>query len=71
VLQIYQLEERAGRGSCTLAVDRLDQHIAKLDALGIDTTQRTHDDKVDTVMIVDPDNNHLAFAEARDASVSK
>ncbi|WP_158884194.1 hypothetical protein [Rhodanobacter sp. L36] len=52
-------------------MNHLDEHIAKLDALGIDTAQRTHDEKVDTVMIVDPDNNHLAFAEAHDASVSK
>lgn len=63
-LQIYHLPERAGEGSCTLVISNLKQHIAQLDALGIDTHQQTKDAKIDTVMITDPDGNHLAFAEA-------
>jgi predicted enzyme related to lactoylglutathione lyase len=63
-LQIYLLPERAGDGSCTLVISNLGEHIAKLDKLGIDTRQKTTSAKVDTVMITDPDGNHLAFAEA-------
>ena len=63
-LQVYQLPERAGGGSCTLAVSSIDRVIAHLQSLGIDTSQRTSGAKVKTVMILDPDGNHLAFAEA-------
>jgi hypothetical protein len=62
-LQVYQLAERAGNGSCTLAVSNLEEVIAHLESLGIDTSQRTSGEKVKTVMITDPDGNHLAFAE--------
>ena len=62
-LQVYQLPERAGHGSCTLAVDSLEETIAHLKSLGIDTSQRTSAANVKTVMIADPDGNHLAFAK--------
>ncbi|MEO6024391.1 MAG: VOC family protein [Burkholderiales bacterium] len=65
-LQVYQLPERAGQGSFTLAVSDIAAEIKKLDAMGVDTSQRTSDTKVKTVMVTDPDGNHIAFAEAAD-----
>lgn len=67
-LQVYQLPERAGAGSFTLSVTNLDEQIAKLDAMQMNTQQRTASATVRTVMITDPDGNHIAFAEALDAS---
>ena len=63
-LQVYRLAERAGHGSFTLAVGDLDAEIARLDALGVDTGQRASGANVKTLMITDPDGNHVAFAEA-------
>lgn len=70
-LQIYQLAERAGTGSCTLAVTSLAEEISKLDKLGIDTSQQSSGAQVKTVMIVDPDGNHLAFAETADTTMAR
>jgi predicted enzyme related to lactoylglutathione lyase len=70
-LQVYQLAERAGAGSVTLAVNNIADQTAQLDALGIDTSQRSSGDKVKTVMITDPDGNHIAFAEAIDRSMAR
>jgi predicted enzyme related to lactoylglutathione lyase len=70
-LQVYQLPERAGGGSCTLAVSNIDELVAHLESLGIDTSQRASGEKVKTVMIVDPDGNHLAFAEASDHTMAR
>src|ERR1700730_6127971 len=63
-LQVYQLPERAGGGSVTLAVSSIDVQVALLKKLGIDTRQRSAADKVKTLIITDPDGNHIAFAEA-------
>ena len=70
-LQVYQLPERAGGGSCTLAVSNLDEMVAHLENLGIDTSERSSGPTVKTVMIVDPDGNHLAFAEAIDHGMAR
>lgn len=70
-LQVYELPERAGQGSATLAVSDLAAQIAALDRLGIDTGTCTSSPQVKTVMVTDPDGNHLAFAEALDGSVSR
>ena len=69
-LQIYQHPERAGNGSCTLAVSNLEEVIAHLESLGVDTSQRTSGEKVKTVMITDPDGNHLAFAQTIDRTMA-
>jgi catechol 2,3-dioxygenase-like lactoylglutathione lyase family enzyme len=69
-LQVYRLPERAGSGSFTLAVTALEEQIAHLDSLNIDTSQRPSSNKVRTVMITDPDGNHIAFAEALDPSLA-
>ena len=70
-LQVYQVSGRAGNGSLTLSVGDLDAEIARLDRLDIDTRQRTSSPKVRTLMIVDPDGNHIALAEAADPSLAK
>lgn len=70
-LQVYQLPERAGAGSCTLAVSHFEEELSKLVALGIDTSAQLSGDKVKTVMITDPDGNHIAFAEALDPRMAK
>jgi hypothetical protein len=70
-LQIYELPERAGSGSCTLAVSDIAGVIAHLQRLGIDTSQASSGAKVKTLMITDPDGNHLAFAETFDPSMAR
>ncbi len=70
-LQVYQLPERAGGGSCTLAVSNFDETVAHLQSLGIDTSEQSSGAKVKVVMIVDPDGNHLALAEAIDRSMAR
>jgi hypothetical protein len=70
-LQVYQLSQRTGAGSCTLAVSDLEEVVAHLQSLGIDTSDRTSGQKVKTVMITDPDGNHLAFAQAIDPKMAR
>lgn len=38
--------------------------------MGLDTSKRTSDSKVKTVMVSDPDGNHIAFAEAVDSTLT-
>jgi predicted enzyme related to lactoylglutathione lyase len=70
-LQIYQLPERAGGGSFTFAVSNIEEVVAHVRKLGIDDTQRSSGAKVKTLMIVDLDGNHIAFAEAIDRSMAR
>lgn len=70
-LQLYEDPHRAGQGSCTLTVDDIDSHVAKLRLLGIDTSQRSAGPRVKTVMVADPDGNHLAFAQAIDPALAR
>jgi predicted enzyme related to lactoylglutathione lyase len=61
---VPELAERAGGGSCTLAVSDIAGVTAHLQSLGIDTSEANSGKMAKTVMITDPDGNHLAFAEA-------
>ncbi|HEX5704769.1 MAG TPA: VOC family protein [Pyrinomonadaceae bacterium] len=70
-LQIYQLPERAGSGSCTLAVNDIEEIVARVQDLGVDASERSSGTQVKTLMIVDPDGNHIAFAEALDRSMAR
>ena len=54
--------ERAGAGSFTLVVS-IDEQVDHLSELNIDTSHRTSNERVKTIMITDPDGN-IAFAEA-------
>ena len=71
VLQVYQAPERAGSGSLTLAVSDLDEEIRKLDAMGVDTLDRSDGTSARTLMVQDPDGNHVAYAEATDPALAK
>jgi len=68
---VYQLPERAGSGSFTLAVSDIEDEVRKIGALGIDVSQRSSSKMVKTLMISDPDGNHIAFAEAFDPTMAK
>ena len=70
-LQIYQLPERAGHASCTLAVDNIVEAAAHLQSLGIDTGKRSSAARAKTIMIADPDGNHLAFAQTADQTMAR
>ncbi len=70
-LQVYQLPERAGSGSFTLAVSSMEEQVAHLEKLNIDTGHRTSGKKVKTLMITDPDGNHIAFTEAIDPTLAR
>lgn len=70
-LQVYRLPERAGSGSCTLAVSDIEEIVAHVQKLNIDASRRSPSAKVKTLMIVDPDGNHIAFAEAIDESMAR
>jgi hypothetical protein len=71
-LQIYQLPERAGKGSCTLVVSDIDDLARQLRSTGIaPNAEPARDDRVDTVMINDPDGNSIAFAMAKDDSLAR
>ena len=70
-LQVYQLPERAGSGSFTLAVNNIEELAAHLGKLGINTGESSSSEKVKTLMITDPDGNHIAFAEAIDPSMAR
>jgi len=70
-LQVYELPERAGSGSCTLAVSGIAELVARVQKLDIAASQRSTGAKVKTLMIVDPDGNHIAFAETIDKSMAR
>ena len=70
-LQVYQLPDRAGSGSCTLAVSDIEEIVARVKDLGIDASERSSGAQVKTLMIVDRDGNHIAFAEALDKSMAR
>jgi predicted enzyme related to lactoylglutathione lyase len=70
-LQVYQAPERAGQGSFTLAVSSLDEILPQVQKLGVDMSDRTSGPQVKTLMITDPDGNHVAIAEARDPQMAR
>ena len=61
-LQVYELPERAGHGSFTLAVSHIEEAVAHAQRLGVDTSNRPSNAMVKTLMITDPDVNHISFA---------
>jgi predicted enzyme related to lactoylglutathione lyase len=70
-LQVYQLPERAGTGSFTLAVSSIDEQVTRLETMNVDTSQRSSGETVKTLMITDPDGNHIAFAETTDPHMAQ
>lgn len=70
-LQVYELAERAGGGSCTLPVRDIQEAIDGLRKLGIDPGKLIDGGKAKVVMIKDPEGNSIAFAQAMDESLSR
>jgi predicted enzyme related to lactoylglutathione lyase len=71
-LQIYQVsDDRVGHGSCTFAVDDIDAIAAQAQTLGVDVSDRSDGGRVRTLMITDPDGNHLAFAQSSDPAMAR
>ena len=68
-LQAYELPERAGGGSVTLAVSDIEAHAEAVKRLGVDNPRVSSNPRVKTLMITDPDGNHIAFAESSDPSL--
>ena len=70
-LQVYAGPERAGRGSCTLIVSDIDEIAQQLrDSELVGNPEVNRDDRVDTIMIKDPDGNSIAFAMPRDSGLA-
>ena len=63
-LQVYQLAERAGRGSATFVVTNIDEHRAKLAQLSATFPDIIEGGPFRVIMIKDPDGNSLAFAQS-------
>jgi catechol 2,3-dioxygenase-like lactoylglutathione lyase family enzyme len=71
-LQVYQLPERAGHGSCTLIVSDIDELAYRLRDTGVvPDAEPTRHDQVDTVMVRDPDGNSIAFAMPKHDSLAR
>ncbi len=70
-LQVYQLPERAGKGSLTLAVTGLEEQIDSLRSAGIPAGKPMRSPAVNVIMIKDPDGNSIALAEALDPAMAR
>ena len=70
-LQLYQLPERAGGGSVTLAVDDIDLLATHLQQLNVAHGALTRTAQVRTIMLTDPDGNHIAFAQALGHAIAR
>jgi predicted enzyme related to lactoylglutathione lyase len=70
-LQVYGAPERAGRTSCTLIVTDIDETARQLHETGIaPDAEPARNDRVDTIMINDPDGNSIAFARPKDSALA-
>ena len=68
-LQVYSAPERAGQGSCTLIVSDIDEIAQRLHTSGLAPGAKpARNDRVDTIMIKDPDGNSIAFAMPKDGT---
>ena len=71
-LQVYELPERAGQGSCTLIVSDIDELAQQLRSTGLAANpEPARNDRVDTIMIKDPDGNSIAFAMPKDPTLAR
>jgi len=62
-LQVYLLPDRAGQGSCTLIVADIDETAQHLRRSGLaPDAEPNRGERVDTIMIPDPDGNSIAFS---------
>ena len=54
-----------------MVVRDIENEIRKLDGMGVDTGSRSSNPRIKTVMVSDPDGNHIALAEALDRALTK
>ena len=60
---MYSAPDRAGQGSCTIVVSDIGELAQLLRTTGLaPMAEPVRNDRVDTVMIKDPDGNSIAFA---------
>ena len=70
-LQVYLLPERAGSCSCTLIVSDIDEVAEQLRNAGVAPgAEPSRNDRVDTLMIKDPDGNSIALSQPKDPSLA-
>lgn len=62
-IQVYQLAERAGRGSATFVVTDIDDERRKLTELSANAPEVIESPQFRVIMIKDPDGNSLAFSQ--------
>jgi predicted enzyme related to lactoylglutathione lyase len=71
-LQVYSGPERAGRGSCTIVVSDIDETARMLESCGAaSNVEPARNDRVETIMIKDPDGNSIAFAMPKDETLAQ
>lgn len=68
-LQVCLGAQRADQCSCTLAVSDIDEHLRKLESMGVDAGAQINSECVRTAMAKNPDGNSIALAEAIDPSL--
>lgn len=62
-LQVYQLAERAGTGSCTLVKRDMDARMHRIATAGITVAHISSSEHARVIMIKDPDGNSVAISE--------
>lgn len=70
-LQLYQQADRAGGGSVTLAVDDIEALAGTLQLLNVAHGALSSTAQVRTIMLTDPDGNHIAFAQPLGDSMAR
>jgi hypothetical protein len=71
-LHVYAAPDRAGHGSCTIIVSDIDEIACMLRTSGLaPKAEPSRNDRVDTVMIKDPDGNSIAFAAPKDEVLAR
>ncbi|MDQ6650933.1 MAG: VOC family protein [Actinomycetota bacterium] len=71
-LQVYNLPERAGRCSCTLIVRDVDEIVKHLHGHGLaQHAEPARHQRVDTIMIKDPDGNSIALSQPKPSTLAQ
>ena len=71
-LQVYRGPDRAGQGSCTLVVADIDEIADQLRTSRLaEDVAPNRNDRVDTIMIKDPDGNSIAFAAPKVSTLAQ
>jgi catechol 2,3-dioxygenase-like lactoylglutathione lyase family enzyme len=63
--QLFEDRDRAGKASLTLVVDNLINTLKQVRVAGIDHSEPTLTELVDTAIVNDPDGNQIVFAQSK------